>query len=142
VNQWQSGSPFSIRRNNDYAGVGPGSGNQFYDLVGDPSTEPTAFTTYSTWFNTAAFAQPANGTFGKQPRNLLRNPGFWAWDMGLRKNFATFERQRLQFRFEVFNILNHPNWGAATNSPTSGSFGRVTSKDGNRTLQLALKYIF
>jgi hypothetical protein len=42
----------------------------------------------------------------------------------------------------VFNILNHPNWGGATSNPTSGSFGMVTSKGGNRTIQLALKYIF
>lgn len=142
VFQMQSGTPFSVRKNVDYAGVGPGSGNQFWNMTGDPSIEPTDFTSSATWFDKRAFSQPASGTFGVQPRNSLRNPGFWNWDMGLRKNFATTERQRLQFRFEVFNLLNHPNWNSATADPTSGSFGLVTSKDGNRTLQLALKYIF
>jgi hypothetical protein len=142
VMQANSGTPFSVRRNNDFAGVGPGSGNQFYDLVGDPHAEVSDFTDSALWFNKDAFKQPAAGTFGTQPRNLLRNPGFRTWDMGLRKNFPVFERQLLQFRFEMFNILNHPNWGGASADPASGSFGRVTSKSSERNIQLALKYIF
>jgi hypothetical protein len=140
--QANSGNPFSIRRNNDFAGVGPGSGNQFYDLVGDANIATTDFTDSAIWFNKDAFRQPAAGTFGKQPRNILRNPGFFTWDMGLRKNFPVTESQRLQLRLEVFNILNHPNWGSANADPTSGSFGRVTSKSGERNIQIALKYIF
>ncbi|MBI1791806.1 MAG: TonB-dependent receptor [Acidobacteria bacterium] len=142
ISQWQSGAPFSVRQGTDYAGVGAGSGNQFWNLSGNPNLEPTGFTDSAIWFNKDAFTQPSAGTFGKQPRNLLRSPGFRNWDMGLRKNFPTLEGQKLQLRFEVFNILNHPNWGGANSNPTSGSFGRVTSKGGNRTLQLALKYIF
>jgi hypothetical protein len=142
INQFQSGSPFSVRQNVDYAGVGAGSGNQFWNLTGDPSLEPTPFVNDAIWFNKAAFAQPAQGTFGVQPRNILRNPGFWEWDLGIRKNFPVTERSRLQFRTELFNLNNHPNWGGANANPTSASFGRVTSKSGNRTIQLALKYIF
>jgi hypothetical protein len=142
VFQAQSGTPFSVRKNVDYAGVGPGSGNQFWNLVGDPNIKTSEFTNSAVWFNKEAFAKPDAGEFGVQERNLLRNPGFWNWDLGLRKNFATTESQRLQFRFEVFNLLNHPNWSGANSDPTSGSFGLVTGKSGNRTLQLALKYIF
>ena len=68
VIQAQSGTPFSVRRNVDYAGVGPGSGNQFWDLVGDPNIEPTDFTNSATWFDKSAFAQPKAGTFGVQER--------------------------------------------------------------------------
>lgn len=142
VFQAQTGTPFSVRNNVDYAGVGAGSGNQFWSLVGDPNIATTGFTDSAVWFNKAAFAAPANGTFGNQPRNILRNPGFWNMDAALRKNFPTVEKQLLQLRFEVFNIFNHPNWGAASANPTSGSFGLVTSKSGNRAIQLALKYIF
>jgi hypothetical protein len=142
INQFQSGSPFSVRQSTDYAGVGAGSGNQFWNLVGDPSFEPTPFTNDATWFNKAAFAQPAPGTFGTQPRNILRNPGFWEWDLGIRKNFPVTERQRLQFRTELFDVTNHPNWAGASSGPTSSTFGKVTGKSSNRTIQLALKYIF
>jgi hypothetical protein len=142
VFQAQSGTPFSVRNNVDYAGVGAGSGNQFWNMKGDPNLEPGSFTDSAVWFNKSAFSVPAAGTFGVQPRNALRNPGYWNVDGALRKNFPTFERQLLQMRFEIFNVLNHPNWGGANANPTSGSFGLVTGKSGNRAIQLALKYIF
>ena len=145
INQFQSGSPFSVRKNVDYAGVGAGSGNQFWNLTGNPSLDPTPFTNSAVWFDKTAFGQPAAGTFGVQPRNSLRNPGFWEWDLGVRKNFPITEKQRLQFRTEMFNVFNHANWGSASSDPTAGSFGQVTAKNGTgspRSLQLALKYIF
>ncbi len=142
VFQAQSGTPFSVRNNVDYAGVGAGSGNQFWKLVGDPNVAVTSFTNSAVWFNKTAFAAPDPGTFAVQPRNMLRNPGFWNVDGAVRKNFPVVERQLLQLRFEMFDVFNHPNWGGATSNPTSGSFGLVTSKSGNRVLQLALKYIF
>ncbi len=142
VLQAQTGNPFSVRNNVDYAGVGAGSGNQFWNLNGDPSATVTAFTDSAVWFNKAVFSQPAAGTFGKQLRNSINNPGSWNVDSGLRKNFPTFERQLLQFRFEMFNVFNHPNWSGASTNPTSGTFGLVTGKGGNRVLQLALKYVF
>ncbi|MBZ5625842.1 MAG: TonB-dependent receptor [Acidobacteriia bacterium] len=143
INLFQSGTPLSVRTSADIAGVGPGSGNQFWNEVGDPSTAVTAFTSSANWFNPAAFAIPAAGTYGNQQRNTLRGPGFWTWDMSLRKNFVTFERQTLQFRFELFDILNHPNWNNPVTDPTNGSFGKVTGKtNDDRQMQLALKYIF
>jgi hypothetical protein len=143
IYQAQTGTPFSVRMNVDYAGVGAGSGNQFWNVTGSTRAKVTPFTDSAVWFNKAAFAQPAAGTFSTQNnRNILRQPGFWSWDMGLRKNFPTFEHQLLQLRWEVFNIQNHPNWGTANANPTSASFGLVTGKTGNRVQQIALKYIF
>nr|MDQ2900572.1 TonB-dependent receptor [Acidobacteriota bacterium] len=142
VFQAQSGTPFSVRKNVDYAGVGAGSGNQFWNLTGDPNINVGGFTDSAVWFNKSAFTQPAPGIFGVQPRNSLRNPGFWNVDGAVRKNFPTFEQQMLQLRFEIFDVFNHPNWNGANADPTSGSFGLVTGKSGNRVMQVALKYIF
>jgi hypothetical protein len=142
VYQFQSGSPFSVRSNDDFAGVGPGSGNQFWNLVGDPTIAQTPFTTTAAWFNPAAFARPAAGTFGVQARNALRNPHTWNLDMGLRKAVPIQGTNRIEFRVEAFNVLNHPNWSGANSNPTSGSFGFVTGKTGERVIQLATKYSF
>lgn len=141
--QVQSGAPFSVRFGQDYAGVGPGSGSQFWNQVGDPlQVERTKFTDSAVWFNRNAFAQPAPGTFGKQPRNGLRHPGFWGWNLSVLRRFRITERQAFDFRWEAFNVLNHPTLGGANSNPTSGTFGLVTSKTGNRTMQVVLQYHF
>ena len=77
-----------------------------------------------------------------QPRNGLRNPAFWAMDFGLRKTVPLGGPHRLQFRLEAFNVLNHPNWNGPSSNPTSGSFGLITGKNGERRIQLAAKYMF
>jgi hypothetical protein len=142
VYQYQSGSPFSVRSNDDFAGVGAGSGNQFWNLVGDPNIAHGDFTSSATWFNPAAFARPAASTFGVQPRNSLRNPPTWNFDLGVRKSIPVRGSHQVQFRAEAFNVLNHPNWANANNNPNSGSFGQVTQKVDQRTVQLALRYSF
>jgi hypothetical protein len=144
VTQIQSGTPFSVRAPTgvDYAGIGPGGGQQFWNQVGDPKIMRTDFTTSAVWFNKAAFAAPAAGTFGAQPRNALRNPGSWEANLSVHRNFPVTEGQRFEFRWEAFNVFNHPNLGDAGNNPTMGSFGLVTSKDGNRTMQVSLQYVF
>jgi hypothetical protein len=143
IYQYQSGSPFSVRSSDDFAGVGPGSGAQFWNQVADPHLTPSGdFTTGIVWFNKDAFTRPAAGTFGVQPRNGLRNPPFWAIDFGLRKTVPLSGPHRLQFRLEAFNVLNHPNWNGANSNPTSGSFGLITGKNGERRIQLAAKYMF
>ena len=142
--QYQSGTPFSVRTSQDIAGIGTGSGNQFWNENGDPSIPVGGFTPAGVvWFKTSVFTQPANGTFGVQQRNSLRNPSFWTTDASLRKNFRVVERLTLQLRFDVFDFLNHPNWGGPNSTPTSGAFGTITGKSNDdRQLQLALKAIF
>ena len=147
VYQYQSGGPFSVRSNDDFAGVGPGSGSQFWNLVGDPTITRGPFTSSAAWFDPAAFARPAAGTFGVQTRNSLRYPSTWNLDFGVRKNVPITGNHRVEFRVEAFNVLNHPNWGGTTSNnamsnPTSGSFGFVTGKTGERVIQLSTKYMF
>jgi hypothetical protein len=160
----RSGTPFSVLRTNDIAGVGDGGFGQPYDLVGDPKANTNGRLSNGTddnfWFNPAAFAAPAAGTFGNARRNLIYNPGQMQWDIALFKNFALGGPRRLQFRAEIFNFPNHPNLGATTGNqtgaqsnalaggfgfadPSSATFGRITRKsDDRRDIQLSLRFLF
>jgi len=100
------------------------------------------------------FRPPTPGTFNTQHvRNLIFQPGFQNWNMGLFKKINVTERVDLQFRAEAFNVWNHPNWCAGNGSgcngtnnvgfdPTSSSFGKVSTKSGERNLQLSLRAEF
>ena len=156
---FRTGTPFAVSRTNDIAGVGDGNFGQPYNLVGDPMAGANgnfsggAGTDQNFWFNPAAFAAPAAGTFGNAPRNALYNPSEQQWDIAFFKNFRINQTQRLQFRAEIFNFINRPNWsniagstttsGFTTVDPTNANFGRVVSKnDARRDAQLSLRYMF
>jgi hypothetical protein len=160
----RSGTPFSVLRTNDIAGVGDGGFGQPYNLVGDPKANTNAKMSTGSdnnfWFNPAAFAAPAPGTFGNAPRNLIYNPGQMQWDIALFKNFSFGGMRKLQLRAEIFNFPNHPNLGATTGNqtgaqsnalagglgfadPTSATFGRITRKsDDRRDIQLSVRFLF
>ena len=67
--------------------------------------------TLTSYFNRAAFAQPAPGTLGDLPRNAVGGPSFWNIDLALSKLIAAGARRRLELRVETFNLFNHFNWG-------------------------------
>jgi hypothetical protein len=150
---FRSGTPFSITRTNDIAGVGDGGFRQPVDIVGDPNANANRqFSTgndQNFFFNPQAFANPAPGHFGNSTRNILRQPGDQQWDLAVFKNFTTYGSQKLQIRAEIFNFPNHPNItpgnggdGVVTDI-TSPNFGRIVTKDNNRRdIQLAVRYLF
>jgi hypothetical protein len=145
----RSGTPFTITRTDDRAGVGDGSIGQPVDLVGDPHANTNGqFSNGSDQnfvFNPAAFAQVPVGAnrFGNSPRNILRNPGDQQWDIAFFKNFTVAATHKVQFRVEIFNFPNHPNLSGPEGDITNPNFGRSVTKDGNRRdIQLALRYLF
>jgi len=151
VLQATSGAPFDVRTTVDIAGVGPGSGQQFYNVVGDPKAQRTDFDPtlgYAVWFDRNAFQAPAAGTFGTQAQNTLRYPGYWDLHMSLRKSVRTFNGHRVELRWEAFNVFNRRRLnsdviGNQVNNPTLvNEFGRITSLIGNRTMQVGLQYVF
>src|SRR6185369_13800562 len=114
----QTGRPFTVALLSDIDNSGTGrsilgfGANDRPNLVGNPElSNPTT----SQWFNTAAFAFPAPGTFGNAGRNILEGPGFQSVNLSLMKNTALSERFKLQFRAEAFNLLNHPNFNLPDN---------------------------
>jgi hypothetical protein len=149
----RSGTPFSITRTNDIAGVGEGSNGQPVDVVGDVNASTNGkFSGGVTsgvaaddnfWFNPKAFADPTPGHFGNEKRNILRNPGDQQWDIALFKNFGLGGPRKIQFRAEVFNFPNHPNLSGPNTDITNANFGRIITKDGSRRdIQLALRFLF
>ena len=101
------------------------------------------------WLNPAAFSLPAAGTFGNLGRNTFYGPGYAQEDVNLAKSTLLGERTVLQFRAEIFNIFNHPNFdvpSATFNTSTFGqvlnTFGRTLGSGVSRQIQLALKLRF
>jgi hypothetical protein len=62
--------------------------------------------------------------------------------MSLRKGFATLGTHRFDVRLEVFNIFNRTRLGNAVINPTLPDFGYITSRVGNRTMQVGMQYVF
>ena len=135
---WQRGFPITIQAS-DLGGLNDAVGTNRADLVGDPDVSNQ---TINHWFNTAAFAQPAAGSFGTSGRNILRGPGVNNLDLAAFKNFELGKGTRVQFRLESFNTLNHTQFNGVSTNLTSANFGVVTSARPGRINQLGLKFIF
>jgi hypothetical protein len=84
--------------------------------------------TISNWFNKAAFAVPAPGTWGNLGRYAARGPGYWEMDTALEKKTPLTEKVSLKFRAEAFNLLNHPIFAnPGGNISAASSFGVITA---------------
>jgi Carboxypeptidase regulatory-like domain len=145
--QFQTGTPFNVATSQDIAGVGAGFQGQFLQIA--PGAQLRGNGKFSvgadsnSWFNASAFSLPAAGTFTSQHnRNLIYGPGQANFNASLQKQFATFENQSLSFRFDAFDFPNHPNWAAPDSTYTDATFGKVTSKSGQRAMQASLRYSF
>jgi hypothetical protein len=94
------------------------------------------------WFNTSAFVQSAPFTAGTAPRFSFYGPGIENWDTSLMRNFPIRERFRLEFRGEFYNSFNHPNFKNPNTTPGNINYGRITSANGPRNMELALRLFF
>ncbi len=104
-----------------------------------PSNNPTP----ELFFNIGAFRLPELYTFGNSGRGIVDTPGRQQVDMSLQKNFrGLFEGHRVQFRWELFNMLNHTNLGTPNMSVDNRNFGRITSAAAARQMQFGLRYEF
>ena len=96
------------------------------------------------YYTIAAFSQPAAGTFGDAPYNLLRGPGFWQWDQAFTRSFALGSDHRIELRAEAINLTNKFNRGnPAASLNNAATFGRITTAQNfPRVWQFAVKYLF
>ncbi len=144
----ESGLPFSITDSRGGTIIGSnGSFAQFATGMG-PADVPVSSPTLSRNFNAAAFTTTptiGNGTYlGNSPRDFLTGPGFWNTDLAVLKQFPIREAVRVEFRGELFNLFNHPNFAnPGSNVATPQSFGVISSTVSSpRILQLALRVRF
>jgi hypothetical protein len=112
------------------------------NLVGDPTLSKDA-RSLNNWFNKAAFVDNATGAYGNSQPGIIQQPGRWNINANLTRTFNIREGQKLDFRAELFNVLNHTNWGSATTSMNSINYNKIQTSNGDpRIVQFALKYSF
>ena len=161
---WSTGLPFTVGQTDNTTGLGS-AGNPDQICSGKISNP-----THLQWFNAGCFAhQSAINTFGNEHFGQLFGPHLQRVDFSFFKEFSVNERFRLQFRTEVFNLFNHPNFnnptstislfagnttgtaalgqrGLNTNanlsSPPVGAITSLNSNFNSRQIQFALKLLF
>ena len=141
----QTGPPLTVNLSSaagqDVAHIGLVNGDNLErpNLIGNPNSGPQ---TPSEWFNTAAFALPAQNTFGSAGRNVVVGPGLANLDCSLRKDATLRERLKLQFRVDVYNVFNHPNFDLPGRIFGASNFGVISSAEDPREFQFAIKVAF
>jgi len=85
---------------------------------------------------------PAVFTFGNSGRNSVFAPGYANVDVSLQKEALVAGGARLQFRWEVFNLLNRANFDVPNRTAFTQNFGRIFSAGPARQMQLGVKIIF
>ncbi|OFW39666.1 MAG: hypothetical protein A3J28_12520 [Acidobacteria bacterium RIFCSPLOWO2_12_FULL_60_22] len=98
------------------------------------------------WFDATAFALPPLGTYGNVGRNVIEGPGLQSVDLSLVKSTRLTEKTTLQFRAEIFNLLNHANFGLpgnvvlqSTGAPASSAGLVADTTTTSRQIQFGLK---
>lgn len=136
----QSGSPFTPIVANPTTNAGSGGAIR-PNRIGNGQI-PASQRSVNHWFNVADFVVPPPFHFGNSGRNVLRGPGLADFDFSLFRHIPITERVNLEFRAEVFNIFNHPNFGLPDASVDTPQAGIITSALDPRQIQFALQLRF
>jgi hypothetical protein len=134
----ESGRPFDVRIGQDIANTGHMP--QRPDLVG--TVTENCGEVIVNCISADAFRMPVPFTYGNTPRNMLRGPGVVTMDLALAKNFPIAGRTEFQLRVEAFNVLNHANLNNPNATFGTANFGRITSAQPMRQMQIGAKLMF
>jgi len=151
----QSGFPFTPQLSYNPSNNGD-TRNPVRPFLNPNFSGPVVLGNPGQWFNPAAFIAPpsASGFYGNAGRNTYIGPGLVTWDFSVLKDTAIRERFNLQFRAEIFNLLNRANFNtpnlivftpptAANPSGLSGTAGAITSTSTtSRQIQFGLKLLW
>ena len=116
----------------------------------DVTCNPNAFThDPAEWFNVSCFSDNFIGRYGTAGRDIIIGAPTHDFDFAMLKRIPLGKEERyLQFRSEIFNIFNHPNFDNPSVSETSSTFGKITSagvqdsRASSRQIQFALRMVF
>jgi trimeric autotransporter adhesin len=145
--QLAGGTPQTARilgnvSNNSGTNIGANNSERA-DVTGADISLPRDQRTTTRFFNTEAFTIPAAGEFGNAGRNTIIGPGTNSMSLSLRKSFNIDENnRRVEFSWQVSNVLNHPNWSGIGTTVNASNYGRVTSVRGMRSMQMNLRMSF
>jgi hypothetical protein len=103
------------------------------------------------WVNWQAVARPAGrGDYGNAPRNAIQLPRIVNWNLSLFKNVPLGGKRRLQFRWEMYNVLNHTQWSSINTNgqfnpageQVNQNFGKATGARNPRIMQGSIRFAF
>ncbi len=153
--QLTSGLPVTVSQTGDSQNTGPQSSPRSNVVAGQSVGRVYEQRSINQWFNTAAYVRSkcaacaGEGTFsggrgyGNAGVSSFDAPANKTWDFALFKEWNFRERHRLQFRYEAFNFLNTPQFGAPSRALGAADFGRINGTViNNREMQFGLKYGF
>ncbi len=142
------------------------SGVNTYGTAGNVNPRPNLVTgvpiyvnnpnDHTLWLNPAAFSLPGVGQLGSLGKGSIRGKPINNLDFSVNKNWKVTERYNIQFRAEMFNAFNHPNFNGFQNSinfqgnitlpnfgsVTNGSFGTLSNTTSHREIQFGFKFSF
>lgn len=138
IYSFSSGDPLTLACSGATLGNGQ---NTRPDLTGEPQiSNPSA----NQWFDTGGFTCPAPYTLGNSPVGVLTGPGQQVLDTNLMKNFYIMSgtEKYLQFRWQMYNALNHRNLSDPGLTVGTSTFGEILSAGSSRKMELGLKIVF
>ena len=137
---WQGGFPFTVTNAAQRMNTG---GSDRPDMVCDPKL-PKDQRTLQKWFNTACFVPQAQFTPGSTPGTVMHGPSTRMLNLSFFKDFAVYNATKLQFRAEVYNVTNTPNFVVPNSALGNPAFGSISGTGNSipRQMQFAVKYIF
>ena len=133
-----SGKPFTLKVNN--VNLNLGQANRPNRIAKGTISNPDA----NMWYDISAFPQVPSGafTFGTSGRSVLDGPGRIELNLTASRNFMIREKNRIQFRWELFNLMNHANLGVPVNAVNAANAGTITSSGSGRLMQFGFRYSF
>ncbi len=142
--QAQTGQYYNVTEPNAFSNLGTRVGTWRPDVVGEHRRSDAS---PDGWYNPDAFATPRDATgqaiFGNVGRNSMQEDSIFNWDIGLQKTFLITEKFSADFRWEVFNLTNHPSFGTPNRNVRSPAAGTIRSTHTiPRQMQFGLRLAF